>query len=111
MHCWESVKKPTTAEVLSSPFPPFRAITPIPVVPGLLEKGPYSPKYLDGKKTHFPTPRLTPTSCSGGPQALTHLPDPQELGLLPRGTGLCLHLEAVDVGDGDDRGSHVPGLP
>ena len=39
------------------------------------------------------------------------LPDSQELRLLPRGTGLCLHLEAVDVGDGDDRGSHIPGEP
>lgn len=39
------------------------------------------------------------------------VPDPQELGLFPRGTGLCLHLEAVDVSDGDDRGSHIPGEP
>lgn len=38
-------------------------------------------------------------------------PDPQELGLLPWGAGLRLHLEAVDVGDGDDGGRHVPGQP
>lgn len=38
-------------------------------------------------------------------------PDTQELGLLPRGAGLCLHLQAVDVGDGDDGGCHVPGQP
>lgn len=41
----------------------------------------------------------------------SHLPDPQELGLLPRGTGLGLHLEAVDVGNGDDGSSHVPREP
>lgn len=52
------------------------------------------------------TPNLTTPS-----QVVHHLPDPQELRLLPRGAGLRLHLEAVDVGNGDDRGSHVPGEP
>ena len=63
-----------------------------------------------GRKTHSP-PRLTPTPAEVVPEPDRHLPDPQKLGLLPRGAGLCLHLEAVNVGDGDDRGSHVPGEP
>lgn len=35
-------------------------------------------------------------------------PHTQELGLLPGGRRLRLHLQAVDVGDGDDGGGHVP---
>ena len=37
------------------------------------------------------------------------LPDAQELGLFPGGAGLTLHLQGVDVGDGDDGGRDVPG--
>lgn len=36
------------------------------------------------------------------------LPDSQELRLLPRGTGLALHLQGVNVCDGDDGCCHVP---
>jgi len=36
-------------------------------------------------------------------------PDPQELRLFPGRAGLALHLQRVDVGDGDDGGRHVPG--
>lgn len=36
-------------------------------------------------------------------------PDSEELRLLSRSTGLTLHLQRVDVGDGDDGGSDVPG--
>lgn len=50
-----------------------------------------------------PTPRKSTAKPSS--------PDTQELGLLPRGAGLCLHLQAVDVGNGDDGGCHVPGQP
>lgn len=79
----------------------FRNITPIHVVPGLSEPMPFPPNTFMVRNT-----------CSGGPQPPDpHLPDPQELGLLPRGTGLRLHLEAVDVGNGDDCGGHVPGQP
>lgn len=57
-----------------------------------------------------------PTAASGSPTprksaAKPSSPHTQELGLLPWGTGLCLHLQAVDVGDGDDGSCHVPGQP
>ena len=36
-------------------------------------------------------------------------PDPEELRLLSGSARLALHLQRVDVGDGDDGGGHVPG--
>lgn len=36
------------------------------------------------------------------------LPDAQKFGLLARRRRLRLHLQRVDVGDGDDGGGHVP---
>jgi len=38
-------------------------------------------------------------------------PDPKELRLLSRSTWLALHLQRVNVGDGDHSGSNVPGQP
>ena len=37
------------------------------------------------------------------------LPHSEELRLLSRGAGLALHLQRVDVSDGDDGSSYVPG--
>lgn len=37
------------------------------------------------------------------------LPDAEELWLLSRSTGLALHLQRVDVCDGDDSRSYIPG--
>lgn len=37
------------------------------------------------------------------------LPHSEELRLLAWGTGLALHLQGVDVCDGDDGGRYVPG--
>lgn len=40
--------------------------------------------------------------------ALCDLPDAEKFGLLARSRRLRLHLQRVDVGDGDDGGGHVP---
>lgn len=37
------------------------------------------------------------------------VPDSEELWLLSRGTGLALHLQRVDVRDGDDGSRYIPG--
>lgn len=36
-------------------------------------------------------------------------PDTQEFGLFAGSRRLRLHLQRIDMGDGDNRGSHVPG--
>lgn len=56
---------------------------------------------------------MPPATMPGRESAVSSflLHNPQEVRLLPQGTGPCLHLEAVSLCDGDDYGSHIPGEP